>query len=113
MTDSTWIRAYNGKAVYADNIIYSASGLRSDGYVVAKGSSASSDIRLKNILGDITLPTRVIADAPNKLFTWKDDAEHKRNAGTIAQYWLNVLPEVVRTDDKGFYSIKTIFMHSV
>ncbi len=84
-------------------VFHAIGGVTTDGYMTAKLSSSSSDIRLKNVIGDTALSLRDIANAPSKYFTWEGD--NHRNVGTIAQYWLNVLPEVVLTDDKGLYSV--------
>ena len=55
----------------------------------------TSDATKKNILGDAELSVTDIANAPAKVFTWKDGLDGKRHAGTIAQYWRDVFPEVV------------------
>lgn len=109
LNDGTLLRYYFlGSYKYSmtsGGVFHAVGGVTTDGYVTAKLSSSSSDIRLKNIVGDTALSIRDIANAPSKYFTWKKDGDNRRNAGTIAQYWLDVLPEVVSTDDRGFYSV--------
>lgn len=63
--------------------------------VYAYNYNNTSDATKKNILGDVNLSVNSIANAPAKVFTWKDLPDKRRKVGTIAQYWQNVLPEVV------------------
>lgn len=79
--------------------IHSTVGIFSDGYVSAFGQSTTSDARLKKDFLDTTLTVDDIAHAPAITFLWKD-REGKRQAGSLAQYWETVLPEVV-TDIEG------------
>ena len=74
--------------------IHSTVGIFSDGYVSAFGQSTTSDARLKKDFLDTTLTVDDIAHAPAITFLWKD-REGKRQAGSLAQYWETVLPEVV------------------
>lgn len=61
----------------------------------------NSDETLKNKIADITLTAEQIADAPSIKFTWKDESKDQSiHVGTIAQYWQNILPEVVGKDRK-------------
>jgi hypothetical protein len=69
------------------------------GYISAFGVSSTSDARLKKDFLDTTLTVDDIAHAPAITFLWKD-REGKRQAGSLAQYWETVLPEVV-TDIEG------------
>ena len=80
-------------------VIHSTVGIFSDGYVSAYGQSTTSDARLKKDFRDTTLTVDDIAHAPAITFLWKD-REGKRQAGSLAQYWETVLPEVV-TDIEG------------
>lgn len=59
----------------------------------------SSDATLKDIISDITLSPEQIAKAPSVRFTWKNGINDRVNAGTIAQYWKEILPEVVRGEE--------------
>lgn len=80
-------------------VIHSTTGIFSNGYVSAFGQSTTSDARLKKDFLDTTLTVDNIAHAPAITFLWKD-REGKRQAGSLAQYWETVLPEVV-TDIEG------------
>lgn len=80
-------------------VIHSTTGIFSNGYVSAFGQSTTSDARLKKDFLDTTLTVDDIAHAPAITFLWKD-REGKRQAGSLAQYWETVLPEVV-TDIEG------------
>ena len=120
MQDSTWIRSYGGKYVYVDTYFqgvhvwagsgggadsnyalhvngvgYFSSGVYSDGYV-----SALSDVRHKEIVGNTKLTVEQIANMRSVLFRW-NDGKHDNGlyAGSIAQDWENVLPQVVGIED--------------
>ena len=79
-----------GTSSYKWNILY------------CRSASQSSDATLKNILGNIELTTSQIANAPAVNFTWKNGGT--KDVGTIAQYWKNVLPEVV-SGEEGSYGM--------
>ena len=72
---------------------YASTGIFSDGYVSAKGQNTSSDMRLKRIIGDVSLTPAQIAGAPAFRFRWKDGTGV--SAGSSAQYWQELLPEAV------------------
>ena len=62
--------------------------------------TALSDARDKNVIGDVSLNIEQIANAPAIRFMWNDGREDKSmQAGSIAQYWHKVLPEVIREKD--------------
>lgn len=63
----------------------------------------TSDATKKNIIDNIHLSLQDIANAPSVKFTWKN-VESNPQVGTIAQYWKEVLPEVVR-GEQGTYSV--------
>lgn len=69
--------------------------LYATGGVSALGTSSTSDIRLKNRLRDVTLEIKAIAAAPSFVHTWKNKPALGEFAGTSAQYWQSVLPQVV------------------
>ena len=71
----------------------------SDGYVSAKGQNTSSDMRLKDVLGSVTLPLERIAKAPSFEFRWRDGSGE--SAGSSAQYWKEALPSAVK--ERGGY----------
>ena len=67
-------------------------GVLSDGYV-----TALSDEREKNIIEDFEVPLDYIANAPIVSYEWKDQERRgdKQHIGSIAQYWLREMPELV------------------
>lgn len=67
-------------------------GIVSQGYV-----TALSDEREKNIIEDFEIPLDFIAKAPIVSYEWKDQEHHdnKQHIGSIAQYWLREMPELV------------------
>jgi hypothetical protein len=70
------------------------------GNIYATGDvTAASDGRQKEIVEDAMLTAEQIADAPAVKFTWKDKRDDDVHAGSIAQYWQKVLPEVVVGND--------------
>lgn len=79
--------------------IYAKTGVYSDGYVSAKGQNTSSDLRLKDVLGDVSLPLERIAKAPAFEFRWRDGSGE--SAGSSAQYWKEALPSAVK--ERGGY----------
>jgi hypothetical protein len=63
----------------------------SNGYV-----SALSDEREKNIIENFEVSLKYIAEAPVVSYTWKDKRRgDKQHIGSIAQYWLREMPELV------------------
>jgi hypothetical protein len=79
--------------------LYAKTGIYSDGYVSAKGQNTSSDMRLKDVLGSVTLPLERIAKAPAFEFRWRDGSGE--SAGSSAQYWKEALPSAVK--ERGGY----------
>ena len=82
--DSYWKIYASGSATFA-NVL-------SNGYV-----TALSDEREKNIIENFEISLEYIAKAPIVSYEWKDkerrgDGQH---VGSIAQYWLRELPELV------------------
>lgn len=74
--------------------------LYSAGYV-----TALSDARHKNVIGDTELTVEQIAGAPAIRFQWNDRDDKTVFAGSIAQYWQKVLPEVVQSQADGTLSL--------
>jgi hypothetical protein len=67
------------------------------------GVYQTSDLTKKNIISDVYLNIKDIANAPSVKFSWKNNPDQIQ-VGTIAQYWKNTLPEVVRGEE-GTYSV--------
>jgi hypothetical protein len=86
-------------------VIHSSVGMFSDGYVSALGQNTSSDIRLKDVQGDVDLPIDMLANAPSKAFVWKGNKALGEQVGTIAQYWQKHLPQVVH-DNNGYLAMQ-------
>lgn len=78
-----------------------------DGNIYATGDvTASSDERLKTIIGDGNLDINYIANAPNVLFKWNDGRkDDKVHGGSIAQYFLTGAKHFVLGNDKDYYSL--------
>ena len=78
--------------LHVDGVIYSTTGVYSAGYV-----TALSDEREKNIIEDFEIPLDYIAKAPIVSYEWKDKERRgdRQHIGSIAQYWLREMPELV------------------
>lgn len=78
--------------LHVDGVIYSTTGVYSAGYV-----TALSDEREKNIIENFEIPLDFIAKAPIVSYEWKDKERRgdKQHIGSIAQYWLREMPELV------------------
>lgn len=77
--------------LHVGGVIYSSTGVYSAGYV-----TALSDERHKRIEGHTGLTVEQVAQMPDVKFTWTDRDDPTQYVGTIAQKWLEVLPQVVR-----------------
>lgn len=83
-----------------DGELWASKGAYTPGFVTARrGSSSSSDLRMKREIRPVSLTLRQITEAPAVRFRWKDTGE--AGAGTLAQYYTGVLPEVVTQRDNG------------
>lgn len=87
-----------GKLCVVGNI-YSTQG------VSALYTSSTSDIRKKDVLGDIDLSVEDVANAPSVRFMWKGQHELGEQVGSIAQYWQKALPQSV-IDNNGELSLQ-------
>ena len=58
--------------------------------------SASSDMRLKERLGDLDLTVAQVAAAPSFRFKWRN--RNETAIGSSAQYWVDILPDAVCKD---------------
>ena len=70
---------------------------------VCKSLSQTSDLRLKEVKGNISLTVDEIASAPVIRFDWKDGKGS--GVGSTAQYWRGVLPEAVTEAADGTLSM--------
>ena len=81
--DGYWKIYARGDATFAN--------VQSNGYV-----TALSDEREKNIIEHFEVSLKYIAEAPVVSYTWKDKRRgDKQHIGSIAQYWLKEMPELV------------------
>ena len=91
--DGYWKVYSNGNSEFTN--VYSR------GYV-----TALSDIRRKNVIGDVELDVNAIALARLIRFTWKDRKFDKNeHVGGIAQEWQKILPEAVHESADGTLSM--------
>ena len=91
--------------VSANNGLHTNVGFYSDKYLVGFQSMSASDKRLKTNLRDIHLSVDQIAAAPAITFDWKDQAKGS-GAGSIAQYWQQLLPQNVHPFEGGYLSME-------
>ena len=84
--DSFWKIKSNGDATFGNML--------SNGYV-----TALSDARYKTIVGDIDITVEQIASLPTILYKRNDRHDDTIFAGSIAQEWQKVLPQVVMTSN--------------
>ena len=75
--------------------------LHVNGTMAGKECRALSDIRRKDIIGEIHISVADIAAAPSILFTWKDGTDKAVHGGTTAQYWQPIAPCYVNEGDDG------------
>ena len=75
--------------------------LHVNGTMAGKECRALSDIRRKDIIGEIHISVADIAAAPSILFTWKDGTDKAVHGGTTAQYWQPIAQCYVNEGDDG------------
>jgi hypothetical protein len=92
-------------ALDVNGTVHATVGIYTEGYVSALGQNTSSDERLKDVQGDVDLPIDMLANAPSKAFTWKENKALGEQVGTIAQYWQKHLPQVVH-DNNGYLAMQ-------
>ena len=110
-SNATWTKTY-GKIAYSTGNV--GIGTTSPSYKLHIAGSAyatngfqnGSDVRYKHILADLTLTPAQVAAAPAFLFRWKDGTDRALHAGTSAQYWRDVLPQVVMEGGDGRLSMQ-------
>lgn len=82
------------------------SEIHSDGSIYAPAFYESSDIRKKNIIGEVSLEKsyELIDKCQSIIYTLKDNTD-KEQLGLIAQEVEEFFPEVIETDNSGFKTI--------
>lgn len=92
--------------LYGNNGVRISSNTVVDGNVTATGFINSSDLRMKNLYGDIALTVSEIAAMPAVRFRWNSGRDTQAmHVGTIAQAWQTLLPEVVLEGSDGLLSM--------
>ena len=106
--NSGWVRMQD--TCCANGTAGDASGwtIRTNGKAIFVSVQQTSDIRKKNIIENVNLSIKDIANAPIFKFTWLDpEMPEGVNVGTSAQYWQTILPEAVsEMDDKRTLSMQ-------
>ena len=92
---NTLICKGGGKVGIGANATSPSYKLHVDGSVGATSFNNTSDIRRKKDISDITLTVEQIANAPVFTFFWNDGTDEDQHAGSSAQYWQKVMPQVV------------------
>ena len=92
--DEKIISTIHSSGMNVTGTIYATTGIYSDGYVSSKGQNTSSDMRLKNVLNEVVLDIKDIANAPSVRFAWKNGGGV--DVGSSAQYWQGLLPDAVK-----------------
>lgn len=102
--------AYYGSN-YTPYISYSTFNY-SGGTLSATDFAATSDLRLKNVIGYIDNATETVEQINGIKFRWNDTATklgfesaHEQEIGVIAQEVEAVLPEAIHRDDKGYLRV--------
>jgi hypothetical protein len=116
LVDYTGTNSNNQIATFTDgdtitgesNLTFDGSTLNVTGTVTATVDvTVSSDIRLKNELPDIVQGLEAVDKIRPIKYTLKDDEDEnpKTHLGFSAQELLDIVPEVVNTDDEGYHSV--------
>lgn len=93
--------AKSGVKLQATSLIYLIGQMSND----IRG--VSSDINLKNILGDNTAGLKEINQLQVKNFTYKEDKNKTPRVGVIAQQVQKIFPNAVSKDDDGYLRLRT------
>ena len=99
-----WKRAmrisYTGKVFFGDSANSYTTNVEVNGSITSTGDQViSSDAALKTNLRDLRYTTRDIAACRAVTFDWKDG--HGHSAGSIAQDWKRLVPELVHGEEGG------------
>ena len=100
-------RTINPKTGLPTILLTHSGGIAAEYINTVYGISETSDIRKKNIIGDIPLDKayELIDKCSTVLYTLKDNESKKPQIGVIAQEVEEFFPEIVSTDVDGFKSI--------
>jgi hypothetical protein len=98
---------YCSGQVYSEGDIATESDIFASGDVHAASFINNSDARIKDIQDyDAIIDVNTLANAPAIHFTWKEKSDTRAHVGTIAQYWQDVVPEVVTESKDGYLSMQ-------
>lgn len=87
-----------------NNVVNSFVRFSAGGNILASGGiTMYSDVRLKNIIGNVILKTEDIANAPLFIHTYKHDKNQSLHVGTSAQYWQKLYEDCFTRDDGNGY----------
>jgi len=96
--DKLELHGNNGVRISSNTVV--------EGKVTATGFINSSDLRMKNLFGDVGLSVADIAAMPAVRFRWNSGRDTQTmHVGTIAQAWQTLLPEVVSEGSDGLLSM--------
>ena len=100
-------RTINPKTGLPTILLTYSGGIAAEYVSTVNGVLETSDIRKKNIIGDIPLDKayELIDKCSTVLYTLKDNESQKPQIGVIAQEVEEFFPEIVSTDADGFKSI--------
>lgn len=111
MTDTTWVRAYNGKGLagyWLNGATLAGTGNRAV-YSDASGTltNTASDERLKTAISPISYGLDEVMRMTPVNFKWKDTAKmgSQKEIGLIAQEIHQIVPEVVGYNNDGMMSL--------
>lgn len=86
-------------------VIHASGEIFSDKAIGGKGTTSSSDIRQKHIIGDFVMSLDDVLKMPLKRFKWRDGPDKDERIGVIAQEALKIVPQVVYLKPDGFYGV--------
>ncbi len=104
MTDTQWIRAYNGKSVYSAGHIQAGGNMQAAGNMYAASFIYSSDESLKANITQLNNALEKVKQLEGVSFNWKDTG--RKDMGLIAQDVEKIIPEIVHTSEEGLKSVE-------
>ena len=110
--DNIYVGSTSG-TIYIGSTTNSISYSSSSGFVItasggvkcATGFYETSDERLKEFKGNISVDFNKLKQIPKQYFTWKSDENSKIQIGTSAQEIQKIYPELVSENEKGELSV--------
>lgn len=79
----------------------------------SNGPEEYSDVRKKDIIEDETISIESIAAAPLFKYKTKDHPEDSMRIGSSAQYWQDLVPEAVSSDEEGYLKMNYMTLNTV